>query len=161
MDNDKIKDNKLRKKAEKVLQSQFDRINEQSKSLDEVINELRVHQIELEMQNEELRKAQLELEDSRRQYFELYDLAPVGYLTVDKNGLIIKINLTGADIFRVPRGNLINNAFIRFIAPNFKRAYYKHTKKVLENQTKQQCELKLISNNEIPLFCLFKYDCCK
>ena len=152
MDNDKIKDNKLRKKAEEKLQSQFNGINDQSKSLDEVINELRVHQIELEMQNEELRKAQLELEDSRRQYFELYDLAPVGYLTVDKNGLIIKVNLTGADIFGEPRENLINNAFIRFIASNFKRAYHEHTQKVLENQTKQQCELKLISNNEIPLF---------
>ena len=55
-------------------------------------------------------------------------------------------------IFGEPRENLINNAFIRFIASNFKRAYHEHTQKVLENQTKQQCELKLISNNEIPLF---------
>ena len=152
MDNDKIIDHKLRKKAEELLQSQHDLIKSESKDVDEVIYELRVHQIELEMQNEELRNAQIELEDSRRQYFELYDLAPVGYLTIDAKGLIKKANLTLADILGISRENLIDNAFIIFIAPNYKRTYHKHTQEVLKSQFKQQCEIELLSKNKIPLF---------
>ncbi len=148
MVNEKIKDDKLRKKAEKVLQNQIN----QSKSVDEVIHELRVHQIQLEMQNEELRKAQIELEDSRRQYFELYDLAPVGYLTIDEKGIIKRVNLTMADILGIPRENLINSAFITYIKPNYKRTYHKHTQDVLKSQSKQQCDIELLSQNNIPLF---------
>ena len=148
MVNEKIKDDKLREKAEKVLQNQTN----QSKSVDEVIYELRVHQIQLEMQNEELRKAQIELEDSRRQYFELYDLAPVGYLTVDGKGIIKRVNLTVADILGIPRENLINSAFIIYIAPNYRRTYHKHTQDVIKSQSKQQCDIELLSQNNIPLF---------
>jgi two-component system, chemotaxis family, sensor kinase Cph1 len=152
MDNEKMKEDKLRKKAEKVLQNQFNPIKNQNKNLDEVIYELRVHQIELEMQNEELRKSRIELEDSRWQYFELYDLAPVGYLTIDAKGLIKRVNLTVADILGMPRENLINSTFISYISPNYRGTYHKHTQEVLKSQTKQQCEIELVSNNKTPLF---------
>ncbi len=66
-----------------------------------VLHELRVHQIELEMQNEELRRAQGELEASRARYFDLYDLAPVGYLSVSERGLIVEANLTFATMLGV------------------------------------------------------------
>ena len=152
MNNEKITDHKLRKKAEKILQNQSNNLYNDSKNLDKIIYELSVHQIELEMQNEELRNAQIELEDSRRQYYELYDLAPAGYLTVNINGLIKRANLTMADIFGVPRKDIINKAFIQFIKPNFRNIYYKHTQQVIKSQVKQQCELELISTNNARIF---------
>jgi PAS domain-containing protein len=70
-------------------------------------HELRVHQIELEMQNEELRRAQEVLEASRARYFDLYDLAPVGYVTVSEPGMILEANITAATLLGSLRGALV------------------------------------------------------
>lgn len=82
----------------------------------QILYELRVHQIELEMQNEELRQVQAELETSRASYFELFDLAPVGYISVDDAGRISESNLTAAAIFQVPRGALPGRRLSQFIS---------------------------------------------
>src|ERR1039458_9788434 len=81
------------------------------------LHELRVHQIELEMQNEELRRTQQELEASRERYFDLYDLAPVGYFTLSEQGLILEANLTAAKLFGVARSVLVKQPLSRFILP--------------------------------------------
>ena len=83
---------KLRKEAEVEIQNQFHYLKVKSVDVDEVIHELRVHQVELEMQNEELIDAQLKLEESRRKYLDLYNSAPVGYFTINKDGLIVDVN---------------------------------------------------------------------
>ena len=70
------------------------------------LHELRVHQIELEIQNDQLRTAREQLEDSRARYFELYDLAPVGYLTLSEDGLIVEANLTSASLLGVSQRGL-------------------------------------------------------
>jgi PAS domain-containing protein len=75
------------------------------------VHELRVHQIELEMQNEELRRAQLELEASREKYFELFDLAPVGYLTLGDRDIVGDANLTAAHLLGVERQLLVGQPF--------------------------------------------------
>jgi hypothetical protein len=67
----------------------------------ELIHELQVHQIELEMQNEELRDAQLKIQNSQNMYFELYHFAPSGYFTLDENDLIKDVNLAGAALLGV------------------------------------------------------------
>lgn len=80
----------MREIGEEIVKNQFNPIKDQSNNVDEVIYELRVHQIEVEMQNEELRKALIKLEDSQCKYFDLYNFAPLGYFTLDKDGIILR-----------------------------------------------------------------------
>jgi PAS domain-containing protein len=81
-----------------------------------LVHELHVHQIELEMQNRELREAQQALEDSRDRYAQLYDFAPVGYLTLDRAQCIAEINLTGAALLSVERARLLGQPFAHYVA---------------------------------------------
>ena len=85
-----------------------------------LLHELQVHQIEREMQNEELRRAQGELEASRARFFDMYDLAPVGYLTIGEQGLIREANLTAAALFGAARGALVGQPLSRFILPKIR-----------------------------------------
>ena len=96
-----------------------------------MLHELRVHQIELEMQNEELRRAQAELDAARARYFDLYDLAPVGYCTLSEQGLILEANLTAATLLGVARGALVKQPFTRFILKEDQDIYYLHRKTAL------------------------------
>jgi two-component system cell cycle sensor histidine kinase/response regulator CckA len=110
----------------------------------QLLHELRVHQIELEMQNEELRRAQQELEASRARYFDLYDLAPVGYLTVGETGLILEANLTAVTLLGVARGALVRQALTRHILPEDQDIYYRHRRQLFETGEPQACELRLV-----------------
>ena len=98
----------------------------------QTLHELRLHQIELEMQNEELRRTQAELDAARARYFDLYDLAPVGYLTLSEQGLIIEANLTAANLLGVTRGEMIKQPLSRYILPKDQDIYYLHRKCLFE-----------------------------
>ena len=88
-----------------------------TQATEKLLHELQVHQIELEMQNDELRTAQAALEASRDRYVDLYDFAPVGYLTLTADGLIAETNLTGAMLLGVERANLLHKSFVSMVAP--------------------------------------------
>ena len=144
---------KLRGRAEKSLTARIKDIdNTPTGDIPELIYELHVHQVELEMQNEELRKAQMELEESRNRYQDLFDFAPVGYFVIDEKGLIRKVNLAGAGLLGVERGNLIKTKFSRFISPDFQDSFYFHRKRVIETNTRQICELEFVKENGTPFF---------
>jgi len=98
----------------------------------QVIHELRVHQIELEMQNEELRRIQMKLDATRARYFDLYDLAPMGYASISEHGLILEANLSAARLLGMARGKLVKQLFTRFIFPEDHRIYYLHLKQLFE-----------------------------
>lgn len=142
------KDHNFREQAEKLLPKKVKSFKEiPLQDLEKLIHELEVHQIELEMQNEELRKAQLEIEESRTMFSNLYDFAPVGYFTFDHQGVIEGVNLTGAKFLNVERSLLLNKPFNVFIEPDFRDEFHTHRKKVFSTGTKQTCELKLLKKD--------------
>jgi two-component system, cell cycle sensor histidine kinase and response regulator CckA len=111
------------------------------------LQELQVHQIELEMQNDELQQAQLALEASRTRYFELYDLAPVGYVTIGEDGIIKEANLTSATLLGVLRSDLVQTRFSRFVFHEHQDIFYRLSRQLLESGTSQVCELQLTRPN--------------
>jgi PAS domain S-box-containing protein len=113
----------------------------------QILHELQVHQIELEMQNEELGRAQIEIDAARERYFDLYDLAPVGYCALSEKGLILEANLTAADMLGIERGAPTGRQFSRYILPEDQDIFYHHKKQVLELGTSQSCELRMIKRN--------------
>ena len=116
------------------------------------LHELRVHQIELEMQNEELRRTQEELERSRERYFDLYDLAPVGYLSLNEQGLILEANLAAATLLGVARGALVGQLFSRFILHEDQDIYYLNRKALLETGAPQAWELRVLKEGAVPVW---------
>jgi len=116
-----------------------------------ILHELRVHQIELEIQNEELLRIQEDLEISRSRYFDLFDLAPVGYLTISEKGLILGANLTAAGLLGVAKSKLVKQPFTQFICPDNQDIYYRHRKNLFETGLPQVCELRMLKK-EAPSF---------
>jgi PAS domain S-box-containing protein len=110
-------------------------------------HELRVHQLELEMQNEELRRSQMELEASRARYSDLYELAPVGFFTLSEQGLILEANLTAATLLGVARGTLLKLPLTCFILPEDQDIYYRHRNKLLATGSPQVCELQMVKRD--------------
>lgn len=112
-----------------------------------MLHELHVHEIELELQNEELRRIQLELETSRSKYFDLYDLAPVGYCTLNDQGLIIQANLTATALFGIPRSALVMQPITRFIAKRDQDIHYIHHKRLIRTEMPQRYELRILKSD--------------
>jgi len=111
----------------------------------ELLHDLQVHQIELEMQNEELRRTQHELEGSRSRYFELYNLAPAGYLTLSEQGLIQEANIAAATMFGVALSALVMQPISRFIFKEDQNLFYLNRKKLLETDEQQAFELRMVN----------------
>ncbi len=123
--------------------------HEQTRSAEELLHELRVHQIELEMQNDELRRAQVTIEESRDRYADLYEFAPVGYLTLTREGMVAEANLTAAELLGVTRNKLLDRRFARFVTVSDSDFWHRHFLSVLQSDERQVCELTLRRENNI------------
>ena len=135
---------KLHKKAEEFINKNPATIKEIAPDdVGKLIEDLQIHQIELEMQNEELRRTQVELAESLDKYSELYDFAPIGYFILDESTRIQEVNLTGADLLGFRRSELLNMRFSDFISPESQDDFYLHQKRLFETETHQSCELIL------------------
>ena len=136
---EKQKNIRLRDDAEKKLSQNTDTFTENTP--EKLVHELRVHQIELEMMNEELRRANLASEEARDKYIELYDFAPVGYFTFTDKAMISEANLTGASMLGIERGKLINRRFRAYVSSQDSDLWDSHFLSVLKHGKKQTCEL--------------------
>ena len=142
------RDSERRRRAEEFLQGQETDMGDLSTDdTQALLHELQVHQIELEMQNDELRRVQFEIETMRDQYTDLYDFAPVGYLTVEKSGLISQANLTSALLLGRERSQLIKKPFSRFVFREDQDMYYLHFKQTIETQVPQACDIRLVKKD--------------
>jgi len=113
-----------------------------------VLHELRVYQTELEVQNVELRTMQVHLDLAHARYFDLYDLAPVGYCTLSEKGLIIEANLTATTLLGVSRGVLVKQPISRFILEDDQHIYYLHFKRLSVSGELQACELRMVRQDK-------------
>ena len=141
----------LRIKAEAHLKLKQKKtgIAESEPDIKKLLHELQVHQIELEMQNEELREANESTEQALKKYTMLYDLAPMGYYTLDQNCNICELNFTGAEILGERRFSLINSNFKLFVSNESKVAFNEFFKKVFSSNYKESCVIQLGYDNNL------------
>ncbi len=155
-----VEDISARKRAEEIFRGETVRSPEDLKDLSSeemrrVLHELRVHQIELETQNEELRLSQEERDASRARFFDFYDLAPVGYLTISEQGLILEANFTVCTLLGLVRGKIVARLITRFILKNDQDSYYRYNKHLFETHSAssgragepQACELRMVKSD--------------
>ena len=140
----------LRRRAEEQLQNQTSSTDAPLAAHEtlRLLQELKIHQIELEMQNDELRHSKAELEASRERFIDLYDFAPVGYCLVSEEGLILDANLTAANLLGVARGELVQQSMCRFILKEDQDIYYLIRKQLFEKGEPQVCDIRLVRNAE-------------
>ena len=143
----------LRKQAEKILEENPEFIKTISpEDVKKLIHELHVHQIELEMQNDELRKTQLALEASRDRYADLYDFAPAGYFTLDENLLVIEANFTCVNLLCDNKYKFLKRGFSHYVAKDYQDEYYRFIRKSVETKELQTCEIKLLKKDGSQLY---------
>jgi diguanylate cyclase (GGDEF)-like protein/PAS domain S-box-containing protein len=146
-------ENNLRSIAESLIQKEDKYNNEELErlSLEEInsiVHELKVYQIELEMQNDELRKTQSELEQVKARYFDIYDLAPEGYLILSEKGLIVESNLTAAVMLGESKHNLAKKRISGYIFKEDQDIYYCYRKQLFEARLPHECELRMLKNDQ-------------
>jgi PAS domain S-box-containing protein len=122
------------------------------KTPEEIIHEPQVHQVELEMQNDELKTTRIELEESRDKYQSLYDFAPTGYFTLTRKGIIQEVNLTGATLLGIPREKLIGRGFGHFVGPENLQQWYQHIVGTLVNGATQRLDIWLDTERGSKIF---------
>ena len=117
-----------------------------------LVHELRVHQVELQMQNDELCRAQAELITTRERYFDLYNLAPVGYFIVSHDGRILETNLAGVTLLGLPRAALVKQPVTRFIFKEDQDVYYLHRRELLATGKAHACEIRMVKADGTPFW---------
>nr|NIP43227.1 PAS domain S-box protein [candidate division Zixibacteria bacterium]NIR65489.1 PAS domain S-box protein [candidate division Zixibacteria bacterium]NIS15463.1 PAS domain S-box protein [candidate division Zixibacteria bacterium]NIS47178.1 PAS domain S-box protein [candidate division Zixibacteria bacterium]NIT51976.1 PAS domain S-box protein [candidate division Zixibacteria bacterium] len=138
-------------KAKKLMESiGINPGNHTTEDIEQLVRELQSYQKDLEIQAEELREQQQELAESREKYFELYDLAPVGYVTMNKDCMIMESNLAFCYLVGIEKSGLKNQRFMSYVAPDYRDIFHTHCDEIVESGEGQSCELKLrgVDGNE-------------
>ena len=161
--------NELRCQAEERLRTKSPEMNvvRSEETTGRLFHELQVHQIELEMQNSELRQTREEVEKSLEKYIDLYDFAPVGYCNLDRNGIVRSVNLTTTCLLGIERSRLLGRRFSLFVVDENKLLFAEFLGKVFARQgNKESCEVKLSTELNSTLFvrieafaCMFTQEC--
>lgn len=121
-----------------------------------LVYELQVHQIELEMQNEELRRAQMELQAARDRYQDLYDSAPTGYLTLNPRGMILEANLPACALLGFNRKDLLGKSIAGFVAARDQPIFLSHIRGMFKTGARQACEVNLVRRGDVPVSIQFE-----
>ena len=135
----------MAKERESLLPKDLSNISPEE--MQDMIHDLTVHQIELEMQNEEMVRLQVDLETVKARYFDLYELAPEGYLIVSETGLILESNLTAAKMLGIARANFLKRGLSQFIHLEDQNSYFTKRKVLFETMQPQECELRMLKND--------------
>ena len=112
-----------------------------------LIHELRVHQVELELQNEELKRSKAEAEYYLEKHTALYDFAPVGYFTLSAEGLITQANITGAGLVGIERTKLIGQSFLRLVSPVLQPSFQDFLQQVFAGPSKRSADFELVTGS--------------
>lgn len=143
----------LRQQAENALEmAEIDVAALSELDIKNIIHNLEVHRIELEMQNDDLQRANKELEQARRKYVDLFEFAPLGYLTIDRQYRITEANVTFARLLGVPRKQILTAAFTQFICPDFQDAFHLAIGRLRKTQEKQMLDMQLTYTQDRPLW---------
>jgi PAS domain S-box-containing protein len=140
----------LRRRAEERLREPQSESGQARTEADtqHLVHELQVHQIELEMQNEELQKARDEMEAGLEKFSDLYDFAPVGYLTLDREGTVLEANLTSASLLGIERSRLVKRRFGSCVSASELPAFNTFLAQVFERRTRAFCEVTLLKKGK-------------
>jgi PAS domain-containing protein len=143
----------LRRRAEERLREQQPQTGQARTAADtqRLVHELEVHQIELEMQNEELQQARDEMQPGLEKYSDLYDFAPVGYLTLDREGTILEANLTSASLLGIERSRLVKRRFGLCVSAAELPAFNAFLAKVFESKGREFCEVTPLKEGKPPV----------
>ena len=144
----------LRRRAEQRLKHQRPKGRGQRTKLEtaRLVHELEVHQIELEMQNEELQRARAKVDALLAQYTDLYDFAPTGYFNLARDGTILAVNLTGARLLGLERAQLLNRRFGFLLSEADRPAFNAFLEKTFAGKDREGCEVALLRAETAPLF---------
>jgi signal transduction histidine kinase/ActR/RegA family two-component response regulator len=142
----------LRKQAEKLIERQADTADDRPADVLDLIHDLKIHQAELEIQNEELKRAQHEISELQREYQDLYEFAPFGYLTLNRKGIIERMNLTATRLLDTSRNHESKVGFSQLIASGWEGTFISARAKSAETGEKQSIELPVKRKNEPPLW---------
>ncbi len=142
----------LRQRAEKLVKDTQQNLGKQRSETDnlKLIHELEVHQIELEMQKDELTLAKEKAEQAENKFTKLYDFAPSGYLTLTEEGEIAELNFRAAHLLGKERSYLIKKRFALFVSSDTKAIFNHFIQNIFQTKTKGSCEVKLLTNGDSP-----------
>ena len=143
----------LRKKAEKIAFEKETSLHDEMEDISpdkrqKLLSELQAYQIELELQNEELQRFQIELNNLKKRYFYLYDLAPIGHCTLSQQGLLLEANLSIVNLLGMTRHTLIGRSLSSFIYREDRDIFYMYCKELFESEKQRSCELRMLKDND-------------